>query len=171
LNAAVVMQYHFAGRNEDAITQGRRALELDASFFPTHLFLGLAYQQQGRLGEAVAELQQARALSNDNTLVTATLGAAAAAAGRRDEALAILRELEQRPEGRYVPRSAVAAVHVALGDHDHALANLESACEERCVWLPHALTVDPRFAPLRDEPRYQDLARRVSAGGWEERSR
>ena len=167
MNAAVVMNYHFARRDEDAIEQGRRAIDLDASFFPTRFYLGLAYQQNGQFAEAVAELQQARALSNNNTLVTATLGGAFAAAGREDEARAILRELDEAAQRRYVPQTAVAAVHAGLGDENQALSCLEKANEKRCVWLLHALTVDPRFDSLRGNPRFQDLVRSVRQGGKE----
>jgi serine/threonine-protein kinase len=162
MNAAVVMNYHFARRDEDAIEQGRRAIDLDASFFPTRFYLGLAYQQNGQFAEAVAELQQARALSNNNTLVTATLGGALAVSGREDEARAILHEVEETAQRRYVPRTAVAAVHAGLGDENQALSCLEKAYEERCVWLLHALTVDPRFDALRGGARFQNLVRSVS---------
>jgi serine/threonine protein kinase/tetratricopeptide (TPR) repeat protein len=167
MNAAVVMNYHFARRDEDAIEQGRRAIDLDASFFPTRFFLGLAYQQNGQFAEAVAELQQARVLSNNNTLVTATLGGAFAASGREHEARAILQELEETAQRRYVPQTAVAAVHAGLGDENQALSCLEKAHEERCVWLLHALTVDPRFDALRGDARFQNLVRSVREVGKE----
>jgi len=136
----------------------------DSSFFPIRFYLGLAYQASGQLTEAVAELQQARALSSGSTLVTATLAGALAMSGKEDEANAILAELEEVGLRRYVPQTAVAAVYAGRRDPNEALSRLEKACEERCLWLPYVLTADPRFDGLRDETRFRRLVQRVAAG-------
>jgi hypothetical protein len=47
-----------------------------------------------------------------------------------------------------------------LGDLDDALADLDQAYEERTVWLPF-MTVHPDLAPLRRDPRYRSLVRRI----------
>jgi TolB-like protein/Flp pilus assembly protein TadD len=164
MNAAVVMHNYFARRHADAIKHGRQSIELDPSFFPTRFYLGLAYQANGQLTEAVAELQQARALSGGSTLMTATLAGALAESGNEDEASAILAELEEIGLTRYVPQSAVAAAYACLRDLNEALSRLERACDERCVWLPYALAADQRFDGLRNEARFRSLVRRVAAG-------
>ncbi len=74
-NAAVVMHNYYARRYTEAINQGRQTLDLDPSFFPTRFYLGLAYQAVGKHKEAVAELEQAQALSGRSTLMTANLAA------------------------------------------------------------------------------------------------
>ena len=164
MNAAVVMHHYFARHHEDAIEHGRKALELDPSFYSARFFMGLAYQASGRLSEAVAELQQARILSGGSTLVTATLAGTLAASGRDDEANAVLAELEQIGRRRYVPQTAVAAVHACRGDREQALSCLEKARDERCVWLLYALTADQRFDALRSEARFLRLVQLVAAG-------
>jgi serine/threonine-protein kinase len=165
INAAVVMHDYFGRRYNDAIESGRKALELDPTFFPARLYMGLAYEASGRLTEAINELKQARALSSGSTLVTATLAGVLATSGKGDEASAILTELEAIGQRRYVPQATVAAAHVCRGVVSDALSCLEKACDERCVWLSYALRVDPRFDAVRSEARFQNLVRRVSSGG------
>ena len=53
----------------------------------------------------------------------------------------------------------VALVNVGLGDKDAAFAVLEEAYRERSTLLTY-LKMDPRFDPLRSDPRFQDLLRR-----------
>jgi predicted Zn-dependent protease len=165
MNAAVVMHHYFARRHNDAIEFGRKALELDPTFFPTRLWMGLAYQASGRHTEAITELQHARALSSGSTFVTATLAGTLAASGKGDEASAVLAELEAVGQRRYVPHTVVAAAHVCRGAESEALSCLEKAYDDRCIWLPYALMVDPRFDAVRGEARFRGLVRRVSAGG------
>ena len=81
-------------------------------------------------------------------------------AGRRAEALNLLSELEERSKRSYVPSYDVAIVYVGLGDNEGAFAWLEKAYEERCsrlIWLK----AEPLFEPLRSDPRFGDLLRRI----------
>jgi len=165
VNAAIVMDNYFARHFDEAIKRGQKALELDSNFFPTRFFTGLAYQATDRLDEAVAEFRQARVLSSGNTLMTATLAAALAASGKEHETNELLAELDGIGRNRYVPQTAVAAANVARRDVDQALTRLERAFEDRCFWVPYALTSDARFDEVRAEARFQHLAQRFALGG------
>ena len=54
----------------------------------------------------------------------------------------------------------IAQIYIGLGDNEEAFAWLEKAYSERSLWLPF-LRVDRKFEPLRDDPRFKDLLRRM----------
>jgi len=84
-----------------------------------------------------------------------------AASGRRDEALGIIEELK-KPNSRTRWNSLeLATVYAALGDKEQAFALLEEAYDERSASLPF-IQCGPDFDPLRDDPRFQDLLRRMN---------
>jgi serine/threonine protein kinase len=163
MNAAAVMHNYYARRHAESIRYGRSGVELDPSFFPTHYFLGLAYQGNGQISEALAEFEQAKALAGGSTLVKATLACALAASGRGDEAKSILAELDQIGMKRYVPQTIMSAAYAALGDTSEALSRLERACDDRCAWLRFGLASDARFDSLRSEKRFEQIVERVAS--------
>ena len=61
---------------------------------------------------------------------------------------------------RYVSPYTVAAIYAGLGEKDQTFKWLERAYEERDVWLMN-LKVDPVFAKLRSDKRFQDLLTRA----------
>jgi Flp pilus assembly protein TadD len=156
------MTLYFSRQYVEAVEQGRANVEMDPNFFPTRFFLALAYQQLGRFSEAAAELEQARTLSSNSTLMLASLGSVFADEGREHDARGVLRELEDLARQRkYVSQVIVAAIQAALGDRDRALSSVEKAREERCPWLLLGLTVDPRLDSLRGEPRFKSLVNQI----------
>ena len=68
--------------------------------------------------------------------------------------------LLEEPEVRM---GSVAFGYLEVGDHDQALAWLERAFAARGAFI-RSLQSNPRWDPLRSNPRYQDLLRRVAAG-------
>jgi serine/threonine protein kinase/Flp pilus assembly protein TadD len=161
LNAFMAMTYYFGREFDKAIEHGLRTVDMDPNFFPGYFYLGLAYQMNGQFAEAAATLQQARVLSNNNTLMVASLGGAFAAWGKEEEARNVLDELEQMGRRKYVSQAFVAAILTGLGEVDRALTCLETAFEDRCTWLPRCLAADARLDRLRSESRLQGLIRRV----------
>jgi serine/threonine protein kinase len=80
-----------------------------------------------------------------------------------DAALQVTREVgsaRPRPEATCHPTTYFALVHAGLGERDQALRYLERAYEERLTVLAYLL-IDPRLAPLRDDPRFVALAGRL----------
>jgi eukaryotic-like serine/threonine-protein kinase len=108
--------------------------------------------------EAISEFQKARALSASRPLDSGSLAHAYALVGRTDEALQILDEAKKRD--KYFPAYDIALIYVGLGQKDSAFEWLDKAVEERSPWLIH-LTVDPRFDPIRLDPRFKNLIQRI----------
>jgi tetratricopeptide (TPR) repeat protein len=161
LNAHMAMTYYFSREYDKAIEHGSRTVDMDPNFFPGYFYLGLAYQANGQFAEAATALQQARALSNNSTLMVTSLGGALAAWGKQEEARNILQELEQIGRRKYVSQVFVAAILTGLGEIDQALTRLEAAYEDRCTWPPRCLAADARLDRLRSESRFEDLVCRV----------
>jgi serine/threonine protein kinase/tetratricopeptide (TPR) repeat protein len=150
---------HYYGRDYDgAIEFCRRAVEMEANFFPARWILGLALEQKKEFAEAAGELRQARSLSNHSANMIANLGGVFAAWGKESEARSILHELDELATRKYVDQGVVAGIFACLGDKQEAFARLERAHEERCCWL-YCLKVDPRLDSLRGEERFQNLVR------------
>jgi tetratricopeptide (TPR) repeat protein len=159
-NAQVGLALFRARRFDDAHAELLKALEFDPNALDAHIFLGFVCVQQGKSQEAIAEFQRVVELSEQNPSMLALLGYGYASAGRRDEARAVLHEFGSESTKQPVSHIETAMVHMALGDLDRAFALLEKAYEER-AWQLGFLKVEPIFDPLRSDPRFDDLVRRL----------
>jgi len=154
--------YIMAGRYDEAINQIRKALELDPQFGYANSNLGLALEYKGDVPGAIAEFKRAHQLNND-PLSLAYLGNLQGKSGNITEAANILAELEQLAKSKYVPAYAFALVHVGLGNRADALRWLEKSYTDRSEDIAY-IGVDRLLDPLRDDPGFQDLVRRVFSG-------
>ena len=143
---------------DESIRWSRKALELDPGFALAHNHLGQAYLQKHMIDEAIAELRQAVTLSKGSPTCIANLARAYVASGRRAEAEQLLADLKKRskPDQSFGPEIAVIAA--ALGDRDQAMQWLQRGYDER--FNPGVL-IRPGFDPLRTDPRFEALMRRV----------
>ena len=111
--------------------------------------------------EAISEFQTALQLSGpDDTDLMLDLGFAYATAGDQKEARRILARLRTLHEHRLVPSGSIAILYGALGDLNEAFVWMKKAYEERDPQLTY-LKAGRRFEPLRHDPRFVDLIRRV----------
>lgn len=159
INMEAGLPDYFRHRNEAAVAQFRRAIELDPNFALAYVELGWAYEESGQQQKAIETLEKAAQL-DDTTPVLAALGHAYGVGGRRDDALRILRTLEERSRTTYVPPFLLSAIYLALGDRNRTLDLLEQAYREHdwgLVWMK----VAPKLDPLRSEPRFTELLRRM----------
>jgi serine/threonine-protein kinase len=148
---------YFAGRYDEAERRLREVLKSDSTDVLAKWGLALVSEQQGRPEQAIAILEP---ISGGSLLRKSSLGHAYGVAGKRAQAREVLASLRQAAAGRYVPSYWFALVHAGLGERDEVLRDLERAYEERSTVLAYLL-IDPRFAPLRGDPRFLALARRL----------
>lgn len=160
ITACVGWHCLFSREIDEAVAPALHALEMDPNLFWGHTILGWAYEQQGRRDESIGAYEKAIALSGGMVLTIAALGHAYARFGRTAEAHAVLKELLERRKTSYVSAYDIATIHLALGDPDSAFAWLEEAYSERASFLIH-IHWDPRFDPVRDDPRFDGLLRRI----------
>ena len=163
-NTMLGVHFYYWRRYDEAIKQLRHTLELDSNYFFAEMLLGQAYQQKGQFREAAAAFERARRVAGEAgeapPEILAGLIRSHALAGNRAAAMKVLEELKSLMTRRYVSRHDMAIVYLALGEKQQALDWLEKAYEDRNWWMPW-LKVEPRFDPLRADPRFVDLLRRV----------
>jgi TolB-like protein/DNA-binding winged helix-turn-helix (wHTH) protein/Flp pilus assembly protein TadD len=143
---------------DESIRESRKTIEMDPNFALAHNQLGQAYLQKQMEDEAVTELRKAVQLSGNSPTCVANLARAFIASGKRAEAEKLLSELQKRSNPSYSYASEIAEIYTALGDSDQAMNWLEKCFEER--FNPSVL-LRPGFDPLRSDPRFKDLLRRI----------
>jgi tetratricopeptide (TPR) repeat protein len=114
-------------------------------------------EKQRKFPEADADLKRVLAAFPHTNAKTA-LGELYAVSGKKAEARKIAQELQENSKKEYVAPYWLATIYAALGDKDTAFRLLETAFAERSSWILD-LKVDPRFAALRTDVRFQDLLR------------
>jgi eukaryotic-like serine/threonine-protein kinase len=162
-NRALGAAFYFARQYDQAIEQGRKTLELDPNFTPSHSDLGLAYLQKFMYEESIAEFEKTLGISPGNQGSLTGLGYAYAVAGRRAEAQKVLDQLNERSKQMYISPRLMARLYVGLGEKDKAFAYLEKSYQDRSIAFGFGtINVDPTFDPLRSDPRFADLLRRMN---------
>ncbi|MGB7024788.1 MAG: tetratricopeptide repeat protein [Candidatus Acidiferrales bacterium] len=147
-------------RYDEAIHELRSVLAIKPDDANALLYLGFVLIAKNQPGEAIAVLEKAVSVSNRSPAVIGVLIRAYAHAGRRSDALRLLSELERRRKAGYVPAGAFVNAYLGLGDNDQAFTWLERGYKEQSNILQF-LRVHPFFDPIRGDPRFADLLRRV----------
>ncbi|MGO9127515.1 MAG: tetratricopeptide repeat protein [Terriglobales bacterium] len=161
LNNALAGRLLAARRYDEALRQVQTTLELDQHFAPAHQTLGWVYLHGGKPDDAIREFQNALELAGAaDTDIQVDLGFAYAVSGRSNEARRILANLQQLHQQGIVPAASLATLYGALGESNEAFVWLEKAYQERDPQLTY-LKAGRRFEPLRKDPRFGQLVRRV----------
>jgi len=152
--------YYYARDYERSIVYYRKANELDPRFDGAHTDLARSLEALGRFDEARREYEEGRRLAGGVAGPSFGLAHVEASSGNETAARRILEELIAARPNRVVSAWGIAALHAALGDVDDAFRWLDVAVEESASGLIF-LRVHPRLDPIRRDPRYPTLLRRV----------
>lgn len=160
VNTAFGAILYRARRYDEAIAQLERVRRLEPNYQPSYPLLGQVYERKGRFDGAIDAYRTALQLSQEDPGVLAGLAYSFAAAGNSAEARRALDELLRRAEREAVAPSDFALVYKGLKEVDEMFYWLERAYQERDPALM-LLKVDPANDGFRQDPRFQDLLRRL----------
>ena len=151
--------YFFSRRYDDSIGAFQKALALDPMNSHAWEGLGHSYVEKKMYPEALNAYARDAALQNGSDVVDRAY--VYGKAGQREKALKALDEVKQDWKRGKRPPGALAFIYEGLGDKDQTFQWLEKAFEERdTAWFP-MIKVSPMSDPLRADPRFQELIRRL----------
>ena len=159
INSTIAAMYYNDRDYERAILQATKTLELDPGSNLPVLPLVAAYKATGKYAQALATLDKAAS----TPWPTAGLWRAQvlAASGNRAAAQRLVAEYERSTADEPLRNGALAQVHLALGDKDGAFLWLDRAVEERNP-VVFNLKAAPQWDPIRADPRYHKLLKRLN---------
>jgi len=148
---------------DQAIDQLKKTLDLAPNFDLALNDLATAYLLKSMYGEAIAEFQKALTMPIGKVAPLSSLAYGYAVAGKRAEAQKILDQLNELSKQQYVQPRLLARIYVGLGDKDKAFASLEESIKDRSIETGFStINVDPTFDPLRSDPRFAGVLRRMN---------
>jgi len=153
---------YYGRRYDQAIEEMKRVLQIAPDQSWAHVFLAMSYFGKGMTAEGMAEAAQTRPLTGDRPGYTEAYGLALS--GHKAEAHRIVDSWKKRMQEQSVEPLFLAGIHAALGERDEAFALLDQEVREFKVLMP-LINVDPWLDPLRPDPRFQSLLRRLNLAG------
>src|SRR5262249_32313669 len=137
-----------------------KTFDLEPSHITARIWLANIYESRGLYSEALALMEDSLKThpSDQNYLFYAAYSYAKQ--GRRSDAEAAISKLREVEKTEPIEPFTFAEIYLGLGDKDRAIAELEKDFVERGYYMSY-LRVDPLLDPLRDDPRFTSLMKRV----------
>jgi predicted Zn-dependent protease len=152
--------YYFQRKYDAAIKQALQTLDQHPNFVLARLWLASAYREKKMYTEASEQFDLLRRQSNNLPVMLMLYGHVRGLAGDHEAAQNALNQLQSASQTRYVPAIYFAGVYTGLGDRDQAFKWLDKSVEERDDRLVY-LEAEPMADPLRSDPRFAALMKRV----------
>jgi serine/threonine-protein kinase len=157
VNGTLIWSYVVNRQYDKAIEHSLMVLQLNPDFTLVQFNLGQAYLMKGLYEEAIAVFESDAMVKFDNLDVLVYCACAYALSGKRDKALNLLNEFQRRPAPGMGSAPHIAKIYVCLGEKDKALDILE----QEQSFSSTDIIINPIFDPLRAEPRYQALLKKI----------
>jgi tetratricopeptide (TPR) repeat protein len=141
--------------------EGHRMIALDPNHFLGHWVVGVACTELSAPDEAVTAFEKAHQLSGGIPFTIGFLGYALGRAGRTDDARRLLAQAETMASAGYVSPFAIAIIHAGIGEWDEAFEWWNRAIDVRDPLIVPIKNL-PIFDPVRDDPRYPPMLRRMN---------
>jgi TolB-like protein/DNA-binding winged helix-turn-helix (wHTH) protein/tetratricopeptide (TPR) repeat protein len=148
-------------RLDSALDQIRQLIQMAPDFPQARFYIAIGYIEKGLFDQAAAEFKKGAELAGGSVISQRVFEAwLDARSGKSQEARRILEQVRSAPDLSGTDNFLLASTYGTLGDMDTAFDYLETIYRHRVYWLIY-MKVEPRFDPLRKDPRFQELLRRM----------
>ena len=145
----------YARRYQEAEDQFKRVIAMDRNFIGTYGWLAWTLALQGKEAEAFEWIRKLLAIRKFEDEKVQLFEKAFQSEGWRGVVRQWIKE-----SNPVIGSFDLAMYHAQLGEKNEAFDNLEKVYQRRAIWVTY-LRVDPRLDPLRADPRFSDLLKRV----------
>ncbi|MEW6212560.1 MAG: hypothetical protein AB1631_29815, partial [Acidobacteriota bacterium] len=152
--------YYGAGRYDEAIKQSKEILELEPGEAFARECMFYSYLRQRKEADALDQARQIMKLRGATPQQIAAIDRSTSGESLRHYWRWCLDWLRDKAAGDFVDPFSFALIHADLGERDLAFNYLEKAYRQHSESLIY-LSVEPRFEPLRSDPRFAQLLQRV----------
>jgi len=159
VGADVGKTLYFARRYDESISQLRSVLDMDSTCYPAYAWLRQAYEAKGRYAQALQVFEKEKEFASRAQQVAFQVNIHARM-GQTLQARQFQAQLLELAQTEPVDPGLIAAEYINLGDKEQAFAWLEKAYAARSNFMS-SLKVWGLYDPLRNDPRFVDLERRV----------
>jgi TolB-like protein len=160
LNSGLAFVLMLARRYDQCIKQALTAVEVDPIMTLCYWTLGVAYEAKGMYREARDAYEKCFGIGGTHGYVNSFMVRIHVKCGDTAKARECVREMKAISRTSYVPSMAFVIAYEGLGEHDLAIEALQQACADRETNTVMIKTW-PHFDSLRDDPRFQQVERRV----------
>lgn len=159
-NSILASTYLYGGQYKQALEQAKYAYDLEPAFVLARWNLGYAYIANGKYKDAIELSEESLRTDPTSQFMLRIAGIAYAKSRRKSDAERVINRFKELAKAQYVSSYYVASIYAALGEKDKALTELEHSFAKR-DWDLHRLKVDPFMDPLRDDPRFEEMLKRL----------
>jgi TolB-like protein/Tfp pilus assembly protein PilF len=145
----------YAGRIDDSEAQTKKAIELAPDFWLSHHYLSIIYRYKGNYAQSVEELAKSKDL-RDETEAARLIRESFAKGGWQG----FLRAMTVEHAPMKMTPYNIAGFYAEAGDKDRAFAALNEAVDKYDQFIGF-VKIDPFLKPLRDDPRFQQVVKRI----------
>jgi TolB-like protein/Tfp pilus assembly protein PilF len=167
INADLGQSYFFARRYDEALAIYRKVAAMDPDFLPVHWYLADCYHQMGNREQEVLEVatwvEQDHKNKGNTDFQSDLIRAAYRDGGYAAFQNELRRQFERAEKVHGVTVPNLAVLYSDLGESDLAFKILDEAFANIAPQLLY-LRVYPPYDPLRPDPRFLELERRIGLG-------